>query len=478
MHLKHKIFSHYPEQPLPFLLLNADPEPITISTALFAPSNPITSLEMFLKATNKFKDAQLKINFLKVIAIELCVMFACFPITNANFFLTILFLLANCGFVLWEDSDDKGWIYSLGILARTLTVFGFYFQYGQELPTLPMTMLLVLFSLGFLHNVLVLAVALLAICLVYMARVIPGSPYTMFGQHNQFQLFVPNGTIVLILARHLLRVYDMRTVLKRQIQKNTLGSQLENLMCLLMPKTLHDRIRGGAVVLPQKEREAAFAVCLFDTNEVYPMEKREVLTQYYEKLYGNLDRLCSKHDLTKVQTYGNTYLAVCKQEELNPQKAIICCMKFAFSLSEFAQTSNQNIKIVVGFGGVFECVLGYHKPQYTLIGEQINEAARIFRNGDNSQVFLTSSAYEFVNTANEVVFTELKSERNGRLQTYYGARKRRNSSVELKILNITLCMKNVMMVVAADMKQLPEMTMENVELLITECRPVFEDLRN
>jgi hypothetical protein len=92
-----------------------------------------------------------------------------------------------------------------------------------------------------------------------------------------------------------------------------------------------------------------------------------------------------------------------------------------------------------------------------------------------------------VNTANEVFFSEMRlegnregsgnEEGNNNGMSYYAARRRRNSSVELKVLNITFGVKAAVRIMASEMSELPEMTMENVEVLISECRPDFEDLR-
>jgi hypothetical protein len=37
------------------------------------------------------------------------------------------------------------------------------------------------------------------------------------------------------------------------------------------------------------------------------------------------------------------------------------------------------MKVIIGYGGLYQCVLGYHRPQFTIIGEQLNTAARIAR---------------------------------------------------------------------------------------------------
>lgn len=83
-----------------------------------------------------------------------------------------------------------------------------------------------------------------------------------------------------------------------------------------------------------------------------------------------------------------------------------------------------------------------------------------------------------MNTANEVFFSEMRLEGNGNESgnegnngnngmSYYAARRRRNSSVELKVLNITLGVKAAVRIMASEMSELPEMTMENVEVLIS-----------
>lgn len=58
----------------------------------------------------------------------------------------------------------------------------------------------------------------------------------------------------------------MRTVLKREIRKATTQSQLENVVGLVMPRMVWERIVGDTVVMPGKEENMAFAMCVFETS--------------------------------------------------------------------------------------------------------------------------------------------------------------------------------------------------------------------
>lgn len=130
-------------------------------------------------------------------------MLASYPINNGNIVNTIFFVLANLVFVLWEDSDDKGWIYSLGVLMRTLVGFGFLYQTGQEPEPITLACLMIILSLSYLNNVIVLALTTATIALLYCVRTL----YT--------KMTLVNITAIFVIIKYLQRVYDMKIVYNR-----------------------------------------------------------------------------------------------------------------------------------------------------------------------------------------------------------------------------------------------------------------------
>jgi class 3 adenylate cyclase len=50
-------------------------------------------------------------------------------------------------------------------------------------------------------------------------------------------------------------------------------------------------------------------------------------------------------------------------------------------------------KIGIHYGRVISGVIGYHKPQFSLIGNTVNTTSRVCSTGDDGNIILSEEAY-------------------------------------------------------------------------------------
>jgi class 3 adenylate cyclase len=55
-----------------------------------------------------------------------------------------------------------------------------------------------------------------------------------------------------------------------------------------------------------------------------------------------------------------------------------------------------NIKIGIHTGNCFMGVIGYHKPQFSLIGDVVNTASRVCSTGDPNHIMVSEEAFSHV----------------------------------------------------------------------------------
>ena len=81
-------------------------------------------------------------------------------------------------------------------------------------------------------------------------------------------------------------------------------------------------------------------------------------------------------------------------------------VNLALEMMEFAQTTTYGngekieLKIGVHVGNVIAAVVGYHKPQFSLIGDTVNTTSRVCSTGDAGKLTISEEAFKKVKTMN------------------------------------------------------------------------------
>lgn len=74
-----------------------------------------------------------------------------------------------------------------------------------------------------------------------------------------------------------------------------------------------------------------------------------------------------------------------------------------------AEQNGMKIKIGVNTGKVIAGVIGYHKPQFSLIGDTVNTTSRVCSTGEDGKITISSEAFQKVR-ASELFFDPRKVE--------------------------------------------------------------------
>lgn len=78
-------------------------------------------------------------------------------------------------------------------------------------------------------------------------------------------------------------------------------------------------------------------------------------------------------------------------------------LNVAFQMKDFMETvtygpEGKPIKLKIGihYGRVIAGIIGYHKPQFSLIGDTVNTTSRVCSTGLNDRITISDDAYAFV----------------------------------------------------------------------------------
>ena len=137
----------------------------------------------------------------------------------------------------------------------------------------------------------------------------------------------------------------------------------------------------------------------------------------------------------KIETVGKVYMASLglkfKQQKVCKLNKCLAGLNLAFDMMNLVQETffgrndlkdlKQKIQIKIGmhYGRVLAGVIGFHKPQFSLIGDTVNTTSRVCSNSETGQVLISQAFYEEVKDSNYLFVSKMiQAKGKGTLQTY------------------------------------------------------------
>eukprot|EP00547_Thalassionema_nitzschioides_P016529 CAMPEP_0194240680 /NCGR_PEP_ID=MMETSP0158-20130606/6778_1 /TAXON_ID=33649 /ORGANISM="Thalassionema nitzschioides, Strain L26-B" /LENGTH=1190 /DNA_ID=CAMNT_0038975425 /DNA_START=76 /DNA_END=3648 /DNA_ORIENTATION=+ len=205
---------------------------------------------------------------------------------------------------------------------------------------------------------------------------------------------------------------------------NTNNDESEHaLLYELLPKHVADVLRSGGKVEPESRDLVTifFSDIVGFTNissELEPIQISDLL----DRLYHKFDALSQKHDVFKVETIGDAYMAVTNLIKDQPDDhakriagfAIDAILAANGTLIDTDHPERGFVNIRVGFhsGPVVANVVGTRSPRYCLFGDAVNTASRMESNSKENRIHCSARAAGLL--LNQ--WPELQLEHRGRIK--------------------------------------------------------------
>ncbi|CAB9514229.1 activated protein kinase catalytic subunit alpha-1 [Seminavis robusta] len=177
----------------------------------------------------------------------------------------------------------------------------------------------------------------------------------------------------------------------------------------IFPRHIAEALRDGRTV--EAEHKDSVTIFFSDivgfTNISSELEPRKV-ARMLDRLYTKFDALSQQHDIFKVETIGDAYMAVTNLVKDQDEDH---CKRIADFAIEAIEAANDTlideddeekgcVNIRVGFhsGPVVADVVGTRNPRYCLFGDTVNTASRMESNSEENRIHCSRAAAKLLQT--------------------------------------------------------------------------------
>ncbi len=176
----------------------------------------------------------------------------------------------------------------------------------------------------------------------------------------------------------------------------------ERLLNNILPMEVADELKRKGSTTPQRYKEVSILFTDFKgfTATSATISPR-VLVGELNDIFKAFDRIMDKHDVEKIKTIGDAYMAVCGIPKASDLHAIQC-VKSGLDMIEFLEERGKRAKIKwemrVGIhsGPLVAGVVGTRKFTYDVWGDTVNTAARMESNGAPAKINISARTHELI----------------------------------------------------------------------------------
>ncbi len=149
------------------------------------------------------------------------------------------------------------------------------------------------------------------------------------------------------------------------------------------------------------------------------------LVKEINECFSAFDHILEKHNIEKIKTVGDAYLAASGLPVLNPNHAKDT-VNAAIEIRDFMlKRRKQNpdsfeVRIGIHSGHVVAGIVGVKKFAYDIWGDTVNTAARMEQNSEGGKINISQTTYELVNDKFACEYRgEIEAKNKGKLRMYY-----------------------------------------------------------
>jgi len=267
--------------------------------------------------------------------------------------------------------------------------------------------------------------------------------------------------ISLVLFVYLNESARRKEFRRLKLTENELERSKDVLSCLFPSFVKEAVVLGRLPIVMEESLVTVIFIDICDFDLICSLHSPKGLTALLDDLWKKLDDICDSHGLAKIETVGKTFMACAglieQENELLEELARISPARRAVNMAlevqhtfQFMSLKHGPLQANIGIcsGPVIAGVVGFHKPQFALIGDTINTASRMSSTAPAPcSVQITHSTYEQLGIFTQGLALEMRTitvKGKGQMVTYLAKDNeevrsgRRNSTLFTGSLNTTM----------------------------------------
>lgn len=221
------------------------------------------------------------------------------------------------------------------------------------------------------------------------------------------------------------------------IKTKELGiEKTQRILSFLLPSFVKKRVKNGARYIADDQGVVTVLFCdIVEFESIFADYTPQEMTGFLDSVFQKFDNICSANGVTKIETVGKTYMACAglkdSEDEIDSdlrsinhaQRVLSLALSIIREVSKFKLKNRKYLQVKIGIntGPVTAGVVGYHKPQFSLVGDTVNTASRMCSTLEgNNKIQLSKSSYELITDQKGLYFTSstIEAKGKGKMHTY------------------------------------------------------------
>lgn len=228
--------------------------------------------------------------------------------------------------------------------------------------------------------------------------------------------------------------------------------KMQTILSYLLPAFVRNRVKKGVRYIAEDQGTVTVLFCdIYDFDRICQEYPPTELTAFLDSVFQRFDQLCDIIGVTKIETVGKTYM-VCaglkdSEFELNESLKEITharrCIEMGLAIIKDISTiklkygPNLEVKIGINTGPVTAGVVGYHKPQFSLVGDTVNTASRMCSTIEKTNTIqITSDTHNMLENTKGLALTpnQVEAKGKGLMMTFFVTESKQNEEFEDNVL--------------------------------------------
>ncbi|KAL5004738.1 hypothetical protein ScPMuIL_018194 [Solemya velum] len=176
----------------------------------------------------------------------------------------------------------------------------------------------------------------------------------------------------------------------------------DKLLYSMLPPSVAEQLKSGRSVPPEVyESVTIFFSDIVGFTALSSESTAIEVIDLLNDMYSSFDSIISRHDVYKIETIGDAYMAVSGLPLQNDGLHVCEIANMALDLSEFMKTfrmrskPNRILELRIGIhtGPCAAGVVGKTMPRYCLFGDTVNTASRMESNGEAMKIHISEQTF-------------------------------------------------------------------------------------